>query len=238
MKRNYFIEYVRKKDLYSLKKLPFLLNYLDFIFKDVSLEDKRILDIGGGSGLMSIYAIFNGCKSTVCVEPGSAGSEESKLSKLDKVQKNFHNLEVERIKFQNFEPETKFDVILLHNSINHLNEDAYVNLKNNRNAEKYGEIFHKIRNITEPQSNLIISDCARNNLFNKIKLKNPFIRNIQWNKHQSPETIVNLMNKQGFTKRSLDWLTPLTYFGFLNDFKYNKQLSYCISSYFRLIMKN
>ena len=47
--------------------------HLKTLFKSTALENRRVLDIGGGSGLHSFYAACMGAKEVVCLEPGNGG---------------------------------------------------------------------------------------------------------------------------------------------------------------------
>ena len=48
--------------------------HLKTLFKNIPLENRRVLDIGGGSGLHSFYAACMGAKEVVCLEPETEGS--------------------------------------------------------------------------------------------------------------------------------------------------------------------
>ena len=52
-----FLEGAVDLKLYSTKKN--LTRHLEFFFQNTELKGKRVLDIGGGSGLLSYWAIVN-----------------------------------------------------------------------------------------------------------------------------------------------------------------------------------
>ena len=118
------------------------------LFKDITLENRRVLDIGGGSGLHSFYMACMGAKEVVCLEPETEGSRsglEEKFRKLAEVLGQ-DQVRFEPTTFQAFDPGGKqFDVILLHNSINHLDEPACINLLNSEASRAiYLNIFSKL----------------------------------------------------------------------------------------------
>ena len=47
---------------------------LEDLFDGVDLSGKRMLDIGGGSGIYSFYAACAGAREVICLEPEAAGS--------------------------------------------------------------------------------------------------------------------------------------------------------------------
>ena len=56
--------------------------HLKTLFKDIVLENRRVLDIGGGSGLHSFYTACMGAKEVVCLEPETEGSRSGRGAKF------------------------------------------------------------------------------------------------------------------------------------------------------------
>jgi len=74
--------------------------------------------------------------------------------------------------FQKYKHTDIFDIVILHNSINHLNEDACIKLKEDKAAkEEYKKYFRKLFQMTNSNARLIICDCSNKNFFNFIVLK-------------------------------------------------------------------
>ena len=107
--------------------------HLETLFKNVVLKNRRVLDIGGGSGLHSFYTACMGAQEVLCLEPETEGSRSgigAKFRRLGEIL-GCDYVKFEPVTFQAFEPAGKqFDIILLHNSINHLDETACISLVN------------------------------------------------------------------------------------------------------------
>ena len=56
--------------------------HLKTLFKGIALENRRVLDIGGGSGLHSFYAACMGAEEVVCIEPETEGSRSGMEDKV------------------------------------------------------------------------------------------------------------------------------------------------------------
>jgi len=233
-----YFELVEKNRLYSGKKyLKFKINQ---IFSGVDFQGKSVLDIGGGKGLFSIYAACMGAGKVVCLEPESSGSTAGSSSVFNDLNKSLdlHNTKLISQTFQEYDPgEEKFDIILLHNSINHLSEKACIGLQNDPACrETYESLFSKLNTLCDIGALLIVCDCSRKNFFNDLNLKNPFAKTIEWEKHQSPSVWRSLLEESGFSFVSLAWTVP-NYFGEFGKWLYGNRIgTYFISSTFCLKM--
>ena len=240
--KNILAEYfsaVEKERLYSSAgNLRFRLKSL---FEGIDFKDKRILDIGGGSGVLSFYAGCRGAKYVVCLEPEVDGSAPYVLEKFRRFKSllSLNHVFLETSNIQKYEPvDIRFDIVLLHNSVNHLNEEACIRLmEDKKSREIYRNIFRKIALLAQTDATLIISDCSRYNFFNQCKMKNFFARHIEWHKHQAPEVWVQLLEEVGFGKANIEWMSldqmrslGLLLFG-------NKVGSYFLGTNFLLTMK-
>ena len=215
--------------------------HLKTLFKDIVLENGRVLDVGGGSGLHSFYAACMGAKEVVCLEPETEGSRSGMEAKFKKLSGILGQDQVwfEPVTFQVFEPAGKrFDVILLHNSINHLDETACINLLNSEASKAiYMDIFSKLSSLARSGAKLIVCDCSRDNLFALLRIKNPFAPTIEWHKHQAPEVWVDLLGQVGFINPSVRWTSFNTLRSPGRVLLGNKFLSYFLRSHFRFTME-
>ena len=234
----YFSTVVREGLFPSEGNLKF---HLTTLFNGIVFENKRFLDIGGGSGIYSFYASFMGAREAVCLEPeieGSSSSESKNFKKLQNLLRRPH-VKFEPTTFQAFSGDRKkFDIILLHNSVNHLDETACINLlKDGKCREIYKELFSKMSSLADDGAKLIICDCSRYNFFGLLNVKNPFAPSIEWDKHHAPEIWAELLSEVGFCKPKIRW-TSFNRLGSLGELFFgNKYLSYFLQSHYCLMME-
>jgi len=235
---NYY-KTIIQQGLYST--VPRLRFHLNNLFDQVDFTGKRVLDIGGGNGRYCFYAHCRGAKEAICLEPEDDGSRTGVVETFRKLGKilDADNVSVETVTFQEYNPgEKKFDIILLYDSINHLDEESCIDLLENKTSkDSYMKLFSKLRSIANKGAQLIICDCSRNNFYPLIKLSNPVDPGIEWEKHQTPETWIEMLKKTGFINPIVTWTTfnPFGEIGKL--FLANKIASYFLTSHFRLSMK-
>ena len=181
-------------------------NYLLWLSKNINLKNKKVLDVGGGSGLISYFSFSQGADKVINLEPFSSGSREHK-----KIKSNLVEL-VEK-SFQDFESKDKFDVIFFHDSINHIDENKFLDLHvNQENYDHYVKLISKINSICSKNCDIIVSDCSRYNFFQFLGLRSPFAPSIGWKYHQSTKIVNKLFNDAGFEKISVRW-SPLKRLG-------------------------
>ena len=235
---NYFSAVIEEGLYPNRGNLQFHLNTL---FKDITLENRRVLDIGGGRGLHSFYVACMGAKEVICLEPETKGSRSGTretFRKLGEILGQDH-VRFEPVTFQAFDPGGKqFDVILLHNSINHLDETACINLLDSEASRAiYLDIFSKLSSLTSDGAKLIVCDCSRYNVFALLRVRNPFAPTIEWHKHQAPEVWADLLSQVGFTNPSIRWTAFNTLRSLGKVLLGNKLLSYFLRSHFHFTME-
>ncbi len=183
--------------------------HMEQLFDGVELEGARVLDVGGGVGLYSFYAALRGASEVVCLEPESEGSSEGMTRTFDVLRERLDlpQVQLERVTLQEFEPRGRtFDVILLYNSVNHLDEAACMRLPRDAGARAtYRDVFGRLFELAAPGAVLIVCDCARRNAFGSLGLRNPFVPTIEWNKHQQPGVWARLLEEAGFRDPRVRW---------------------------------
>lgn len=235
-----YFSVIQRYSLWSGRKAA-LRFYLDYLFEGVSFKGMTMLDIGGGFGLFSLHGAYMGAKTVICLEPELVGSREGVANKLSKFYGSLPphiNIIHKAVTFQEFEPGNQtFDIILLHNSINHLDEEACINLQHSDDAKKrYQAIFEKLGELAAPSARLIIADCSRYNFWHQIRLRNPVAPTIEWHKHQRPEYWSSLLNAFSFANPQIRWTSPVR-FGKIGRFLFGNWLaSYLTMSHFCLVM--
>jgi SAM-dependent methyltransferase len=180
------------------------------VFRNVELAGKSVLDIGAGRGYVSLFCACAGARKVVALEPEAAGSSTGMLRSFGRVVERLgleDRVELQPITLQDYDPGSdRFDVFNLSASVNHLDEDACIRLHRDDDAlDSYREIFRKLAGLATPSAKLLISDCARRNLFADLGLRNPFAPSIEWHKHQAPQLWASLLDEQGFGNPSIRW---------------------------------
>ncbi|MDG6220480.1 MAG: DUF1698 domain-containing protein [Candidatus Thermoplasmatota archaeon] len=233
-----FLEEAVRSGAYSTEqRLRFRMEH---IFKDVDLNGKRVLDVGGGNGLHSFYSVAMGASRALCLEPEETGSTTGVLDKFENLKASLPNgdrVELDTRTIQEYEGEEEFDIILLINSINHLDEENCRKLREDQGAmESYKKIFDKMYSLMAPGGRMVITDCSSNNFFGMLGIKNPFAPKIDWSVHQPPAVWANLLGESGFRKASTGWSSP-NRVGKAGRFLFgNRFASFFMQSHFRLVM--
>jgi cyclopropane fatty-acyl-phospholipid synthase-like methyltransferase len=236
---NHYLNSIVNRGYYSSKRnLHFQMKTL---FKGVDLNNKMVLDIGGGVGICSFYAAFKGAKKVICLEPQADGSSSKVIEKFRDLENlmNVDNVKLETKTLEELESRKEiFDVILLNNSVNHLHEASCINLQTDIASKNiYCKIFRKIYSLSAKKAKLIICDCSRYNFFAFLKIQNPFLPTIEWHKHQAPKEWIKLLTDVGFVNPRIHWssFNTLRYWGKL--ILGNKYMSYFLTSHFCLKME-
>ena len=193
--------------------------YYSKIFSGIDLKGKTILDIGCGSGKAMEYA-QNQYAIATGIDPNYHGN---------------NGLNIQKIKFQDYKTEDKYDIILLHDSINHLNEKACITLwYSTPSMYKYMKIFNSIDKLLVRHGKIIVVDASPVNFFANFNIKNPFDSTIQWYKHQPPELWANILLYCGFRNPQITWIAPRN----LPQIVFGSELvSYFMVSHFRIVME-
>lgn len=204
-----YFEVITQKKMYSdATKLQF---HMDAIFDGTEFAAKQILDIGGGKGLYTFFSAAKGAKAAVCLEPEGDGSNDGIHALFQEINQtlNFPGVELQPKTLQQFDPgDRTFDIILMHNSINHLDESACADLKHDEAARAaYLALFRRMYEMAAPGARLIVCDCSRYNVWALLKLRNPFAPSIEWDKHQSPKLWARLLKQAGFVNVGIRWTT-------------------------------
>jgi len=202
------------------------------------LEGKSVLDVGSGRGIYAFFAAYAGAKRVVCLEPGLEGGHQAAEFTFERIRGtfSFQQVALQECRLQDFDAKGEsFDIILLHNSINHLDEDACIRLRDSGEARRtYQNIFVQMEELAHSGTKLIIADCSRYNLFGLLGVKNPMALSIKWHTHQSPYLWVTMLERFGFARKSLRWTTPGRFSQLFLD---NPVASFFLISHFVLTME-
>ena len=188
-------------------------HFQKYVFDGLSLEGKSVLDIGGGSGLASFWAVNRGLAlSATVVDPLSDGANSEMRSQYSRMAKvldlgnkvDFYEAALDEVGVSL----GLFDIVLLHNSINHVNEEFTRTLTQSAEAsESYRRFADLLLSHLEEGGRLVMSDCSSKNFFSQLGLPSPFAPGIDWRIHQTPAIWAELFSEQGFRLERTTWAT-------------------------------
>lgn len=212
--------------------------YFERLFSAENLSaESHVLDIGGGDGAIAHYLAHYGVSVDV-TDPyadGEVGGAPEFFEYLQSELRLPGKISLKRTSLQEFESSRKYDLIVAHNSINHLDEESVRDLqRNSKSRECYEKIFTSISELLKPGGVLLISDCARNNVFGDLRLTNPFARSIEFDLHQNPRIWRGVLSSTGFVCEGWVWNSMMRT-GFLGKFLLSNRLgAYFTTSHFTL----
>lgn len=232
MKRNQTLTFVAKELRYrSVRRYRTRAN---FLFRSIPIEGKRVLDVGCGRGTFSLWAGLHGAAYVLGIEPEEAGSTSGVFQtfcRLIDVLNLNHIVKAKNQTLQEISPPKPFDIIILYNVINHLDEEAVSKIHEDPDAfTKYLSLARHLRSLLKEKGWLILADCSRENAWHYLNMTPPLARNIKWDKHQQPETWIKLFSQASFNFHDLRW-SPLYPFGVLSA---NRLVQYLTTSHFIL----
>lgn len=238
-----YSRYVSEQELYGRNgyaALDFRCHQL-FGYVD-TLVGKRMLEVGGGEGLFSAWALVKGAEKAIILEPEGAGSSSGVgrrfLQHRTALGFSPEQLALIPATLQEYKAEdAPFDIILSYSSINHIDEDACFILRSSPEARaSYMRVFEKLFGWLRPGGSLVISDAGRVNYWHQLGMRCPIAPAIEWQKHQEPEFWMDLLARVGFEFVAQEWhqFYPLRSLGALSS---NRIVARLTSSQFVLTVR-
>lgn len=209
-------------------------------FGSFDLKNRRVLEIGAGSGYLAALCLARGAAHVVALDPESDGATEGvnkQFARLTESVAMGDGIKYQSISLEKFIATGRkelFDYILMCNVINHIDEDAVRKLHlpgADCERKRYIKTFEEIHNLLSETGILLASDVGRYNLWNSIGLRFPTCRTIEWDKHQNPDVWKALLSKAGFESIEVKWLALYR----LRHFKAIvglKPVAQCLNSHF------
>jgi hypothetical protein len=170
---------------------------------------------------------------------GARTPEQEVFERLKTALPVGHHVRMERIPFERHDAgAARFDVLILHDSVNHLNESACTHLHRDPAASKaYLALFDQLAALAAPGATLVLSDCTRRNLFPLLGVRNPFVPSINWDLHQPPELWADLLKEAGFADPWIRW-SPVNRLGWIGrQLLANKAAAFFLAGHFCLRMR-
>jgi SAM-dependent methyltransferase len=215
--------------------------YNEYLYRFTDFTGKTVLDVGGGVGRASYYAVAAGAARVVCVEPEANGSHNDMLKRALAIGEKMgvrDRVEFVTTPVEDVDRHGEFDIVLSHNSINHIDEEACAGLHLDRAArEKFRPVIAHIASLCKPGGQLVLTDCSRKNLFAALGIKNPVAPTITWRIHQTPELWAGLFSEAGFCEPLIRWTPDRRSGKFGELFLTSAWASYCLQSHFCLTMR-
>ena len=192
-----------------------MMTYLSWCFDGIDFNGKSVLDIGGGNGIYSFYSKLKGASSVLNLEPFSAGSTTFNLEGVEIIDNL--KISINNQTIQDFKMNKSYDIIILHDSINHLDENIFKSIHQDEDKFKeYKKLISKIVKLLSINGQILITDCSRRNFWGDLGLKNPFAPTIDWHLHQRPTLVLKLFENHNFEKK-IRW-SPFKRFGLFGYF--------------------
>jgi hypothetical protein len=218
-----------------------LRRYHALLFRNVDPAGKTLLDVGAGSGLMGFYPALGGAEVT-CLEPEAAGSSSMTARDFQTLRDSApDDISIRYLAeaIEDHRPEKPYDIVLVHDAINHLDEGAVQTLHTNDPValDRYDEHFARLAGLTAPGGMLIVADCSRHNLWAALHLRNPFAPSIEWYKHQPPGLWERLLARHGFDVVDLVWDAPRRFGAVGQALLGNRAGAYVLISHFILTLR-
>jgi SAM-dependent methyltransferase len=185
----------------------------DRLFDGVSLQDKTVLEIGSGTGLLSIYMAIRGARVT-SLEPELAGAtggvmatQQARCAEL--------GLTVECINadFNTWESTRKFDVIVSRSSINHLCPTEHHARRHEPTWNQNVVMLRKVKQLMRPGGVFVATDTNRYAFWLLVRrwVDKPWKNErsgVNWRHHQNALTWAKLLKTAGFSTVERDYVVP------------------------------
>lgn len=222
----------------SIKNSKFQLGQ---IFNSIPLKNKNILDVGGGSGYVSFYCKIKGGRDVVCLEPEDEGSNNEKNNSYEILNDRIdYDIEYLDKRIEDYNTKKKFDLIILHNSINHLVDGNTKDLSSNDISKiKMMNTIEKISSLAADGCLLLIVDNSGYHFFQKLGFeRHPLIPHVGFHDHESPDFWISYFKKFDFKFAKMDWITPNP-MGYFGKVLFNSSYaSYLFGLPFRLVLEH
>ena len=209
-----------------------------YVFDGIDLSSKNIADVGGGNGIASFYACVSdpSCNSWV-VDPIEEGSNSQMMQQYSAFQNRFS---CERVRYHRdvidtLEHPQMFDILLLHNSINHIVEDL-LGLEQT-DLTSFRQRLQSIISRLRVGGVLIVAECGRRNLWGDLGFKSPFSPTIEWKIHKEPEFWREILEPLGVEHLKTTWSARREFGSFGKRFLSNRFAAYVTNSHFVSVYK-
>jgi SAM-dependent methyltransferase len=186
-------------------------------FRHIDFARTRVLEIGSGRGLRTVFMALLGAELVVSMEPELAGSrrgvvalQETRIRDL-----GLSNVKLLKQDFNVWQPASQeFDVLVSESSINHLFESPYHALRHTPTYQIYLGICQKMHAALRKGGVAVITDASRYSFFALAKragIKPPWKSkavSANWRIHQNAGVWKRILEDAGFSSVSIAYFVP------------------------------
>ena len=183
-----------------------------FLFAGVPLTGKRVVDVGAGRGATTMWAVLQGAEHVTALEPELDGSTPKSHASFTQLVADYglgDRIDLRAVPLAGFESSQAFDVAVLNGVVNHLNEPAVVRLHRDPAAvDDFVATLRPLRALLRDGGTAIVADVGRRSIWRVLHVQGPWTQDIEWEKHQQPQTWIDVFRRVGFEPIGARW-SPL-----------------------------
>jgi cyclopropane fatty-acyl-phospholipid synthase-like methyltransferase len=179
------------------------------------LRGKRVLEVGSGKGLLTIFLALQDPQLVVSMEPELSGASplviQAQRTRIDRLGLSNVTIITDDLNQWRMNDQ-RFDVIVSRASINHIFESRHSARRDSQTRTRYVEIAGKFREALSPGGVALVSDACRYGLVSMMRLRAPWRAHrtsIDWRLHQNPSIWRAIFLEAGF--RTADVIYPVPY---------------------------
>jgi SAM-dependent methyltransferase len=190
----------------------------DQVFEGIRLDGARVLEIGSGTGLWSIYLALRGAR-VVSLEPELVGSTSGVIAKQQRRCAELGvSVQVIPEDFNTWNTSERFDVIVSRASLNHLHASEHHAESHPDTYAAYQRVARHIHELLAPGGVFVATDASRYALFTMGRrwLKAPWRpkkTGVNWRHHQNPSTWSRIFRSVGFSRTRVEYPIPYPFRG-------------------------